>query len=200
MDDNGGSNRTRTRSAPAAQDAADRPPLAGLPISGQKLARPRKNDRNCAPPALPARCSKIFYSVTDYSLSRGRSRCPCRSNISRSLTMLVLACDPGACDIPMLRRNLGAKRLEALRDFVGEVDLTFDPDDSNWITWAPTLANDLARRKATRQDWENFYADLASLNSALPLLKGAAIFRLDDGRIAEANCSRCLSLALRLCP
>jgi hypothetical protein len=92
-----------------------------------------------------------------------------------------------ACDIPMLRRNLGANRLEALRDFVGEVDLTFDPADSNWIRWAPTLANDLARRKATRQDWENFYADLASLSSALPLLKGVAIFRLDDGRIAEAN-------------
>lgn len=29
-------------------------------VDRRHLARPRKNDRNCAPPALPARCSKIF--------------------------------------------------------------------------------------------------------------------------------------------
>ena len=92
-----------------------------------------------------------------------------------------------ACGIPMLRRNLGAKRIEALRNFASAVDLTFDPANSNWPRWAPALASDLDKRKATRQDWENFYADVASLSSALPLLKGAAIFRSDSGQIAEAN-------------
>lgn len=94
-----------------------------------------------------------------------------------------------ACDIPMLRRGLGPKRFEALRNFVSEVDLTFEPAVSNWSRWGPSLANDLAkrRRKATKQEWEDFYADLAGLPSVLPHLRGSGIFRLDDGRIEAAN-------------
>ena len=69
------------------------------------------------------------------------------------------------------------------------MNLSLDPADTHWSRWAPALASDLAkrRRKATRHEWEDFYADLAALTSALPHLKGAAIFRLEDGRIAEAN-------------
>lgn len=94
-----------------------------------------------------------------------------------------------ACGIPMVRRNLGTKRIETLRTFIDAVNLTFEPADTNWSHWAPILAKDLAtrRRKATKEEWQNFYADLASLPAILPHLRGTAIFRLDDGRLAEAN-------------
>lgn len=94
-----------------------------------------------------------------------------------------------ACAVPMLRRGLGTRRVEALRAFVDDTEFELDPDGTVVAGWAPLLAADLAsrRRKATRQDWEGFYADLASLRSALPHMRGAAIFRLEDGSLGAAN-------------
>jgi hypothetical protein len=93
------------------------------------------------------------------------------------------------CSVPMLRRGLGPKRIEALRDFVDESEFDLDPDSSVIADWLPSLATDLAsrRKKARKQDWENFYSDVASLRDALPYLRRKAIFRLEDGSLGEAN-------------
>jgi hypothetical protein len=94
-----------------------------------------------------------------------------------------------ACGVPMLRRGLGPKRNDALRTFIDQTEFHLDPDGSVAAEWAPRLAADLAsrRRKATKQDWENFYLDLASLRTALPYLRGKEIFRLEDGSLGAAN-------------
>lgn len=61
--------------------------------------------------------------------------------------------------------------------------------------WMPVLAKDLAgrRRKATKQNWEDFYQDLAAERATLPHLKGAVIFRLEDGTLGAANAPDTLS-------
>jgi hypothetical protein len=94
-----------------------------------------------------------------------------------------------ACDVPMLRRALGKRRVDALREFVDHTDYQLDPSGSVFAAWAPLLAADLSRRrrKATRQSWEDFYADLAALPSALPHMHGMSIFRLEDGSLGAAN-------------
>lgn len=81
-----------------------------------------------------------------------------------------------ACGVPMLRRGLGPWRVEALRDFIDQSEHLLDADGSIVGGWAPLLAADLAgrRRKATKQDWEDFYLDLASLRPALPHMRGKA--------------------------
>ncbi len=99
-----------------------------------------------------------------------------------------------ACDLPMLRRGLGQKRLEALHEFVDATDFTFDPDHSNWAEWAPALAADLnKRKKVPRQSWESFYADLAAMPEVLPHLRGKRIFRVSDGTLSAANSPQTLS-------
>jgi hypothetical protein len=92
-----------------------------------------------------------------------------------------------ACNVPMLRRGLGPKRLEALYTFVEKTEFRFSPPDSNWTQWGPELAADLARRKVSRQSWEHFYADLADMPDVLPHLCGTRIFRLTDGSLGDAN-------------
>ncbi|WP_342251247.1 ATP-binding protein [Sphingomonas sp. OTU376] len=94
-----------------------------------------------------------------------------------------------ACGVPMVRRALGTKRLEALRTFIDESDYGLEPSGTTIADWAPILAKDLngRRRKATKQDWESFYADLAKLRPALPHMRGKAIFRLEDGTLGAAN-------------
>ena len=94
-----------------------------------------------------------------------------------------------ACGVPMMRRGLGNKRLDALRTFIDESEYFLEPTGETFAEWAPVLAKDLSgrRRKATKQDWENFYADLATLRSALPHMRGKTIFRLEDGALGGAN-------------
>jgi len=93
-----------------------------------------------------------------------------------------------ACDVPMLRRGLGPKRLQALHDFVASTEFTFEPLLSNWSEWGPALAADLNRRKKVpRQRWEDFYADLAAIPDVLPHLRGKKIFRTAEGSLTDAN-------------
>ena len=62
------------------------------------------------------------------------------------------------CDVPMLPRKLGEKRVEALAHFVAKTNFVLDAAAENWAEWAPALATDLARRKKlVRGDWEYFY-------------------------------------------
>lgn len=93
-----------------------------------------------------------------------------------------------ACDVPMLRRGLGEKRLEALHDFVENTEFTFEPAASNWAEWGPALAADLNRRKRVpRESWEAFYSDLAEMPAVLPHLRGRKIFRMAEGVLGAAN-------------
>lgn len=94
-----------------------------------------------------------------------------------------------ACGIPVLRRGLGPRRIETLREFIDQTEYSLDAGVAVVAEWAPLLAADLAtpRRKATKRDWENFYADLGSLPSALPHMRGKVIFRLADGGLGAAN-------------
>ncbi len=93
-----------------------------------------------------------------------------------------------ACDVPMLRRGIGQKRLKALHEFVDGTEFTFDPEDSNWAEWGPALAADLnMRRKVPRQAWELFYTDLAAMPGVLPHLRGKKIFRIAEGALGAAN-------------
>jgi hypothetical protein len=97
------------------------------------------------------------------------------------------------CDVPMLRRGLGPKRLEALHEFVDETEFTFEPAHANWAEWGPALAADLSRRrKAGRQSWEDFYSDLAGMPAVLPHLRGKKIFRTGEGVLGAANSSETL--------
>lgn len=92
------------------------------------------------------------------------------------------------CDLPMLPRNLGENRTKALWDFVSEAGFSLEAAPKNWAVWAPALAADLAKRKKlVRRDWEDFYADLTTMSEVLPHLRGRAIFRLADGKIAAAS-------------
>lgn len=94
-----------------------------------------------------------------------------------------------ACGVAMLRRSLGARRIEALNAFIEDSEFHLEPGGDVVAEWAPLLAKDLSgrRRKATKQDWEDFYQDLAAQRAALPHLKGALIFRLEDGSLGAAN-------------
>ena len=94
-----------------------------------------------------------------------------------------------ACGVSMLRRGLGPRRVGTLRAFIENTEYPLDPAGSIFAGWAPLLAADLAsrRRKATRQDWEDFYLDLMSVPLALPHMRGMAIFRLEDGSLGAAN-------------
>ncbi|CAD5271512.1 conserved hypothetical protein [Bosea sp. 62] len=93
-----------------------------------------------------------------------------------------------ANDLPLLRRNMGRRRVEALRALAEDADYPLEPWPEKLAEWIPAIAADLARRrKATRQEWEDFYADLAALTDTLPHLKGAPIFRDEDGKLAPAD-------------
>ena len=92
------------------------------------------------------------------------------------------------CGLPILPAGLGATRIEALAEFAESTGFTLDAGWSDWREWAPAFAANLAgRRKLTRGDWEQFYADLAKMPEALDHLHGTAIFRLEDGSLANAN-------------
>ncbi|MGR9161916.1 ATP-binding protein [Rhizobium leguminosarum] len=92
------------------------------------------------------------------------------------------------CDVPMLKRSLGVKRLEALKTFVDATEWVLEPADSNWASWGPALAADLKlRRKKSLEDWEGFYSDLAAMTSVLPHLRGTSIFLTETGALAAAN-------------
>lgn len=92
------------------------------------------------------------------------------------------------CDLPMLPRRLGERRMEAVAALAATAQLTLEANPFDWAAWAPALAADLAkRRKLVRGDWEAFYADLAQLPEALEHLHGAAVFRLEDGSLGAAN-------------
>jgi len=63
-----------------------------------------------------------------------------------------------------------------------------EPSAEKLAEWIPAVAAELTRRrKATRQEWEGFYADLAELTDTLPHLKGKLIFRDEEGKLAPAN-------------
>lgn len=104
----------------------------------------------------------------------------------RIITGLWLA---RTCSVPMLRRGLGHRRVEALREFIDQSEYRLDADGPTVGDWVPMLAADLAsrRRKATKQNWEDFYLDLTSLRHSLPQLRGKAVFRLEDGSLGAAN-------------
>lgn len=103
----------------------------------------------------------------------------------RSLKGVVLA---KANDLPLLRRNMGRRRVEALGALAEAADYPLEPWPEKLAEWIPAVAADLARRrKATRQEWEDFYADLAGLTDTLPHLKGAAIFRDEEGKLSPAD-------------
>lgn len=94
-----------------------------------------------------------------------------------------------ACGVAVLRRGLGARRIEALREFIDQTEYSLDAEAAVVAEWVPSLAADLAapRRKTTKRDWEDFYLDLASLPSALPHMRAKPIFRLGDGSLGAAN-------------
>lgn len=94
-----------------------------------------------------------------------------------------------ACGVAMLRRSLGTRRIEALKALLEDTDFQLEPQGATIARWVPLLASDLAgrRRKATKQNWEDFYHDVAATRAALPHLKGAVIFRLEDGSLGAAN-------------
>ena len=94
-----------------------------------------------------------------------------------------------ACGVSMLRRGLGPRRVEALREFIDQSEYLIDAQGLIVGDWAPLLAADLAgrRRQATKKDWEDFYLDLASLRPALAHMRGKTIFRLEDGSLGAAN-------------
>jgi len=92
------------------------------------------------------------------------------------------------CDVPIVRRNMGARRLENLHELGRALGTTLIPGDWRIASWIPKLASDLNRqRRFSRQDWEDFYADVSAMPSVLPQLAGQAIFRSSTGRLAEAN-------------
>jgi hypothetical protein len=92
------------------------------------------------------------------------------------------------CDIPVLKRSLGVRRLEALNTFVDATEWVLEPADSNWGSWGPALAADLKlRSKKSLEDWESFYSDLAAMTSVLPHLRGTNIFLTETGALAAAN-------------
>ena len=91
-------------------------------------------------------------------------------------------------DEELLRRNLGARRTEVLRDLAKEAGMPLEPWPSRLAGWVPDLAADIARRrKASLQPWEQFYSDLAKLERVLPLLKGMPFFRNEAGKLVTAN-------------
>ena len=90
--------------------------------------------------------------------------------------------------LPVLRRNLGARRVENLHALAAGMYSTLVPSDRRIAGWIPLLAADLNRRRRfSRQDWEDFYADLSELKDVLPWLKGEVIFRAGEGRLVSAN-------------
>lgn len=103
----------------------------------------------------------------------------------RSLKAVWMARVTGAA---LLRRNMGVRRTEALRDLGERVHLSLDPDPPRLAEWIPMLAEDLnRRRKATARDWEGLYADLARRPDLLALLKGQPIFRSEARRVVPAE-------------
>jgi hypothetical protein len=88
----------------------------------------------------------------------------------------------------LLRRGMGARRAEVLREIGDVASLSLEPDAARLARWIPTLAKDLERRrKATARDWENFYADIADRADILALLKGEAIFRNEARKLVPAE-------------
>ncbi|KAE8760822.1 hypothetical protein FSO04_06240 [Paraburkholderia madseniana] len=103
----------------------------------------------------------------------------------RSLAAVWMAKVTGA---HLLRRNLGARRVEVLRTLADEAELPLEPDAQRLASWIPMLAADLGRqRKATNRQWEDFYADLTTRPDILALLKGQPIFRNESRRIVRAE-------------
>lgn len=92
------------------------------------------------------------------------------------------------CNLPMLKRNLGIARSNALHEFVAATNIGLRPADRNWAKWAPALAEDLrSKAKKNLADWDDFYADLADLTDALPHLRGTTIFLNEAGKLVPAN-------------
>jgi hypothetical protein len=88
----------------------------------------------------------------------------------------------------LLRRGIGARRAEALRNIGDIADLSLEPDAPRLARWIPMLAKDLERRrKATARDWETFYADIADRADILALLQGALIFRNEARKLVRAE-------------
>jgi hypothetical protein len=93
-----------------------------------------------------------------------------------------------ANDLPLLRRNMGRRRVEALGALAQEAGYPLEPWAEKLAEWIPAVAADLAkRRKLARQEWEEFYADLAELTETLPYLKGKLIFRDEEGKLVPAD-------------
>jgi hypothetical protein len=91
------------------------------------------------------------------------------------------------CEVPVLRRGIGEKRLTALTNFAKAANVSLQPPPSNWKTWAPKLATDLLKHKKPKRVWEEFYADLSKIAVALPHLRGTYIFLSSEGSIVAAN-------------
>jgi hypothetical protein len=93
-----------------------------------------------------------------------------------------------ACGVPILRRNLGARRTERLAELADTAGYTLDPWPELLATWLPTLAQELSKRRAaTRQEWEDFYHDVSRMTAVHSELHGKAIFRGSDGKLVPAN-------------
>lgn len=92
------------------------------------------------------------------------------------------------CDVPLVRRNMGSRRIENLHALTGALGSTLVPGNWRIASWIPPLAAELNRqRKFSRQEWEDFYADIGAMPAVLPHLAGKAIFRSSTGRLAAAN-------------
>lgn len=90
--------------------------------------------------------------------------------------------------MPILRRNLGARRTQRLAELADAAGYTLDPWPQLLASWLPTLAQELSRRRgATRQEWEDFYHDVSRMTEVHPELHGKAIFRGGDGKLVAAN-------------
>jgi hypothetical protein len=91
------------------------------------------------------------------------------------------------CEVPILRRGIGEKRLTAITNLARAANVSLEPADTNWKTWAPKLVSDLLKQKKPKRFWEDFYTDLSKLADALPHLRGANIFLSSEGTIVPAN-------------
>jgi hypothetical protein len=88
----------------------------------------------------------------------------------------------------LLRRGMGTRRTEVLREIGDAASLSLEPDAARLALWIPMLAEDLhRRRKTTAREWETFYADIADRHDILSLLKGALIFRNEARKLVRAE-------------
>ncbi len=92
------------------------------------------------------------------------------------------------CDVPIVRRNMGARRVDNLRELARALGAALAPGDWRIASWIPRLAADLNRRRRfSRQGWEDFYRDVGGMPGVLPHLAGKAVFRSSTGRLCDAN-------------